>query len=221
MDHIGSRLTVTSPAGFVGGASPATIITPPSASRHRSLAEAVDALRLAEREGIGVDRMVRDMLALGHPAPGIGELEGPHVRVSLVGGAPSATMMELLAALEPATTARDVDALLLLLHHCVRHAWLDVARTMSAVQRSRVDTEDAIMRLAEVRVGGDSVLIGVRGVPAEQPAAYRVSDAVRRRLTDAGLVSRASCERRRWHGPRWRSRGCGRAGGCRRRRRWP
>lgn len=45
------------------------------------------------------------------------------------------------------------------------------------------------MRLAEARTGGDSRLIGVRGVPAEQPAAYRLRDAVRRRLTDAGLVS--------------------------------
>ena len=46
------------------------------------------ALRLAEREGIGVDRMVRDMLAVGHQAPEISEESGPTVRVALIGGDP-------------------------------------------------------------------------------------------------------------------------------------
>ena len=48
-------LTVTSPGGFIGGITPANIITHPAVPRYRSLAEAMATLRLGEREGIGVD----------------------------------------------------------------------------------------------------------------------------------------------------------------------
>ena len=68
VEHVGDILTVTSPGGFIGGIGPSNIITHPSVPRYRSLAEAMAVLRLAEREGIGVDRMVSDMLAVGRPA---------------------------------------------------------------------------------------------------------------------------------------------------------
>lgn len=187
VEHIGSQLTVTSPGGFVGGVTPSNIITHPSAPRYRSLAEAVAALRLAEREGIGVDRMVRDMLALGHAAPEITELDGPYVRVSLVGGAPKAAVLDLLRTLEPATTARDVDTLLLL-HRCIRSGWVDVARAAPVLQRSSTETEAAIARLTDARVDGAPVLVAVRGVPPGFPSAHRLSDTVRDRLVAAGLM---------------------------------
>ena len=69
VEHIGDRMIVTSPGGFIGGVTVENIITHPATPRYRSLAEAVGALRLAEREGVGVDRMIRDMQAIGLPAP--------------------------------------------------------------------------------------------------------------------------------------------------------
>ena len=50
---------------------------------------------------IGVDRMVRDMLAIGRPALVIAEVDGPHVRVVLLGGDPDAAVIDLVAALTP------------------------------------------------------------------------------------------------------------------------
>jgi ATP-dependent DNA helicase RecG len=116
VEHIGDMLTVTSPGGFIGGITPTNIITHPAVPRYRSLAEAMAALRLGEREGIGVDRMVRDMLAVGRPEPEISEIAGPYVRVSLVGGDPDPEIVEFLASLEPTTVASDIDALLLIDH---------------------------------------------------------------------------------------------------------
>ena len=71
MEHVGETLTVTSPGGFVGGISPSNIISHPAVPRYRCLAEVVAALGIAERQGIGVARMTRDMLALGRPRPHI------------------------------------------------------------------------------------------------------------------------------------------------------
>lgn len=186
IEHIGSRATITSPGGFMGGVGPSNIITHPSAPRYRSLAEAVASLRLAEREGVGVDRMVRDMLALGHGAPEITEIDGPYVRVSLSGGPPSLPIVSLLAALEPPETARDVD-MLLLLHHLLQHGWVDVAGIAPVLQRTRSETEAAIRRLTAARAAEDSIIVPVRGVPPGQPSAYRFSDALRERLAKDGI----------------------------------
>ena len=121
IEHVGDTLTVTSSGGFVGGVTPDNIITHPAVPRYRNLSEAMAALGLAEREGIGVDRMVRDMLAIGRPAPVISEIDGPHVRVVLLGGDPDAAVIDLVAALIPAR-AGNVESLLLIAH-MTRRGW--------------------------------------------------------------------------------------------------
>lgn len=181
VEHIGDRVTVTSPGGFLGGIGPSNIITHPSVPRYRSLAEAVAALRLAEREGIGVDRMVVDMLALGHPEPHIEEVPGPGVRVGLVGGNPDERLVSLLASITPVTTARDVEALLLI-NHLIQHGWVDVERAAPVLQRSPIEAKTAIDRLAEARVDASPILSQIRGVPAGAADAHRLSDPVRERL---------------------------------------
>ncbi|ODT02998.1 MAG: hypothetical protein ABS52_11200 [Gemmatimonadetes bacterium SCN 70-22] len=54
VEHIGDRVTVTSPEGFVGGTQTGNIITHPSAPRYASLAHALSKLRLAERSRWGI-----------------------------------------------------------------------------------------------------------------------------------------------------------------------
>jgi ATP-dependent DNA helicase RecG len=178
VEHVGDTVTVTSPGGFIGGIAPSNIITHPSAPRYRSLAEAVATLRLAEREGVGIDRMVRDMLARGHAEPAIAEIPGPYVRVTLVGGDPDSVVMAFLASLAPPTAGRDVD-MLLLLHHLIRRGWVDVRAAAPVLQRSPLETDAAITRLAAARGHGVPVIVPVQGVPAGQPPAYRLSDPVR------------------------------------------
>ena len=182
VEHIGDSVTVTSPGGFIGGIAPSNIITHPSAPRYRSLAEAVATLRLAEREGIGIDRMVRDMLARGHAEPAIAEIAGPYVRVTLLGGNPDQLVVGLLASLDPPAAARDVDTLLVL-HHLIRYGWVDVRRAAPVLQRSRLETDAAITRLAAVRSNGEPVVVPVQGVPAGEPPAYRLGDQAREELS--------------------------------------
>jgi len=183
VEHVGDVLTVTSPGGFIGGITPSNIITHPAVPRYRSLAEAMANLRLAEREGIGVDRMVRDMLAIGRPEPEISEITGPYVRVGLVGGEPDAQVVEFLSAIRPPVVTKDVDALLLI-DHLSRHGWVDVNAAAPILQRPVVETEAAIRRLVVAQINDDPVVVPIKGIPVGQLVAYRLSDAAQTRLAD-------------------------------------
>jgi ATP-dependent DNA helicase RecG len=174
VEHVGDTLTVTSPGGFIGGIAPSNIITHPAVARYKSLAEALATLRLAEREGIGIDRMVRDMLALGHAAPEITEVAGPYVRVGLIGGDPDASFLNLLAELQPNSVRADVDALLLL-RHLIVNGWIDAASAAPIVQRPSGESEASLNRLASVRLGTEPLMTPVDGVPAGSLPAWRPS----------------------------------------------
>ncbi|PZF79577.1 ATP-binding protein [Jiangella anatolica] len=175
VEHVGDTLTVTSPGGFIAGITPENIITHPSAPRYQSLAEAAASLRLAEREGIGVDRMVASMLALGHERPDISELPGPYVRAVLLGGPPDQIWTGFLAGISPSTVARDVDLLLMLDHLC-GHGWIDSRQAAPLIQRGEAEAEAAIGRLAEAIFFEYRIVAEVAGVPAGEPTAWRLSD---------------------------------------------
>ncbi len=183
VEHVGDVLTVTSPGGFIGGIGPSNIITHPSVPRYRALAEAMAALRLAEREGVGVDRMVSDMLAVGRPAPEISEIEGPYVRVGLMGGDPDLQMVNFLAAVQPSAIAADTDALLMINRLC-QNGWVDATVAGPLLQRPTGEVAVALDRLVRASVEGHPVVTELAGVPAGQDRAWRLSDASRGRLAD-------------------------------------
>lgn len=174
VEHIGDTLTVTSPGGFIGGIAPSNILTHPAVARYRSLAEALATLRLAEREGIGIDRMVRDMLALGHSAPEITEVPGPYVRVGLIGGDPDARFLDLLADLQPNAVRADVDALLLV-RHLIMNGWIDVESAAPIVQRPSGESEASLNRLASVHLKSETLMRPVEGLPSGSLPAWRPS----------------------------------------------
>ena len=184
VEHVGDSLTVTSPGGFLGGVTPDNIITHPAVPRYRNLAEAMASLGLAEREGIGVDRMVRDMLAIGRPAPVITEVDGPYVRVALLGGAPDTAVVDLVAGLTPPRAA-SVDSLLLI-EHLTRSGWVDAESATQLLQRSSAEeTDEAIRRLSDAyadAAGSVPVISPLQGIPPHHADAFRLSDAVRSRL---------------------------------------
>ncbi|KAA0232233.1 MAG: hypothetical protein JJLCMIEE_02805 [Acidimicrobiales bacterium] len=195
IEHIGDTLIVTSPGGFIGGIDPSNIITHPAVPRYRSLAEAMAALRLAEREGIGIDRMVRDMLSVGHQGPEITEVAGPYVRVALIGGDPDQEILALIAAAQPPEVASDVDALLVI-EHLSLHGWIDVDRAAPVLQRPPAETAAALARIAEMRVNGDPLITPLDGVPAGHPPAYRLSDPAQAILATRTAASRVPDRRR-------------------------
>ena len=181
VEHVGDHLTVTSPGGFIGGVEPANIITHPATPRYRNLAEAMSALGLAEREGIGVDRMITDMLSLGQPPPEFYEIPGPYVRVVLIGGNPDPAVIGYIDAVEPQALRTDVD-LLLLLNQLTRRAFADARSMAPVLQRSTAETGAALSRVDAARSSGQPIISLVRGTPRGHPPAYRLSDHGREML---------------------------------------
>lgn len=183
VEHIGDRLTVTSPGGFPPEISAENIITHPPRPRYRSLAKAMATLGLAEEEGIGVDRMVIEMLAVGHDRPEFQETEGPAVKTILFGGDPDPGMLDLLSSLEPPEMSREVD-LLLVLDHLVARGWVDTSQAASATQRNTREAQDSLDRIRAVTVAGGPLIVPVAGSPPEPSQAYRMSDQSKALLED-------------------------------------
>ena len=183
VEHIDDMLIVSSPGGFIGGINAENIITHPPKPRYRSLARAMAALGLGEREGIGIDRMVSAMLASGLPKPVIVEIKGPYVRVTLFGGDPDRETIEFLGSLEPPALAGDLEILMLLDVLC-RHGWVDAPTAAPALQRRASEMDERLDRLLRLRMNGKPIVVPVKGIPSSASRAYRLSAAARGRLAN-------------------------------------
>ncbi len=180
VEHIGDRLIVTSPGGFIGDVSPTNIITHPPEPRYRSLAEAMAKLHLAERQGIGVDRMTVDMLAYGRPAPVFSEINGPYVRVSLDGGDPDKEVVRFVSGM-PRIHQSNVE-MMLTIEHLTRKGWADASSVAPTLQRSPTESVAALERVSAITSNGEPAITAVAGVPSNLKRAYRLSDHSRRLL---------------------------------------
>jgi len=188
VEHDGSTLVVTSPGSFIGGITPENIMTHPSQPRNRLLAELVAALRVAEREGIGVDRMVREMVRLGHAPPAIEEVDGPRVRAALVGDLVDNGWMALLTGLTPESLRNDLNALLLL-RRLVDHWWVDAETAAPLLQRTSLVVEAAIAGVPAAHVDGRPLIAEVVGVPDHAPPAWHLTPAAVEALAAADRES--------------------------------
>lgn len=188
VEHIENTLIVTSPGGFPAPITSSNIITHPSVPRHRSLAEAMASMGIAEREGVGVDRMVASMLLLGHYPPEISEIAGPSVRVGLFGGKPDEAVLDFYSRIEPRVQLSDVD-LVLIVEELFKKTFIDAESAAPLLQRPVVETHRVLERCAQSTLGS-SVRTGVietsspviveidRTAVISEPA-YRLSDAAR------------------------------------------
>lgn len=164
VEHIGRTLRVTSPGGFVGGVNSSNILTHPSTSRNTSLAQLLADLRIAEREGVGVDRMTGDMIRVGHEPPTIMEIDGPFVRATLLGDAIDIPWTRWLSLLSPAHSAHDVNALLIL-QHLKAKGWVDTERAAKIIQAPESEAITFLKTLSKVELNGHPVVERVHGAP--------------------------------------------------------
>ena len=171
IEHVRASLTVTSPGGFIGGVNSTNIITHPSAPRNRALAELFARLRVAEREGIGVDRMVKEMLRLGRPAPTIEEMPGPSVKAVLAGGLIDYAWVEFLELLTPGYTGNDLYALVLLTE-LSKNRWFDIATATELLQLNETEARSAVESLMAVRFQEEPVIALVDGIPPDSASAW-------------------------------------------------
>jgi len=183
VEPIGRTLAVSSPGGFIGGVTSANIITHPSQARNRSLADLFTTLRIAERQGVGVDRMVRDMIALGYPPPAISEIPGPYGRVALVGDSLDEAWIRLLRRLSPGD-ARGSLTVLVLLRRLVDAGWFDVSVSAPLLQLDETETTASIRAFLEVTIDGEPLAEPVAGTPAQGPPAWTLSSRARAALAE-------------------------------------
>ncbi|MGL5830402.1 MAG: ATP-binding protein [Angustibacter sp.] len=177
IEHISTNLTVTSPGGFPEGVTSDNILTHPSTSRNRSLVDLFARLRIAERQGIGIDMITREMLRLGHSRPEIEEVHQLYVRASLIGGPPRQDWILWLNHVTPPEIPGDVFALLLL-DHLFHQWWVDAASAAKVLQVSPAQAERALAQLAHARWRQQPV-IDLIGTPLGSTPAYRLNPASR------------------------------------------
>jgi ATP-dependent DNA helicase RecG len=150
IEHSPERLIITSPGGLVTGVTPENILTHPSTPRHRVLLEAVARCQLAERTGQGIDRAYREMLRVGKEPPEIEDLE-MRVRAVLAGGIGNDDFVRFVSEL-PEALSRDVEVLICLTLFRSKQR-LDAHVVARSVQRSPVEAQEILGRLADDRIG--------------------------------------------------------------------
>jgi ATP-dependent DNA helicase RecG len=175
VEFIGTQLVVSSPGGFPPGINADNIISERSHPRNAALTNVFRSLRLAEQEGVGVDRMFRDMVSVGHDTPVFAD-RGGRVRCVLAGGEPSAPVVELMASL-PNEAQDDVD-LALILHTLMQRANVSADELTFTLQKLPQEAADALQRGEKL-----GLLRKTFGSTRAKPR-YRLSDSARYQLRE-------------------------------------
>lgn len=183
VEHIGYELRVTSPGGFVRGITTENIITHPSLPRYRTLMNAVRQLGLVEQEGVGVDRMVSDLIRIGSGPPLIELTDDPSVRVVLSGRPTHEDRYRFFLGLQPRSAFDDVDASLLVWRASRPDTpFLTGISCAPLLQRKRIDAENAIRRVAEYEMASGQSLLTTIATPEGTPPAWLLSRAAHNAL---------------------------------------
>jgi len=195
VEHVGDLLVVESPGGFPAGVSNLNVLTAQRA-RNRVLADALRTLRLAERQGVGVDRMYRDMVRLGHEPPAITEVAGPQVRCSIVGGPPEPRMLELWSEVARENAIRtDLDVDVALIVHRLRqqHA-VSMAEVAEILQKPELEAVAAMRRASELLFRQQPLVVPTSRTERYRQPDIRFGDSVRALFGSALPYHRVSLE---------------------------
>ncbi|MGH8964830.1 MAG: ATP-binding protein, partial [Actinomycetes bacterium] len=183
VEHIGGTLRVTSPGGFAPGIRPDNIITHPSKSRNGAFTRLLAAVRVAEQQGIGVDRMVGDMLRLGLPEPDISEHDGPDVVTTMVGQTVRESWMRWLRLFDDPDVAEDLR-LLMIADSLASRGWIDPQVAARRLQVRPVEASDSLNRFADIGFEGRPAVRSIEGTPTGSDIALALEPHVVHRLAE-------------------------------------
>ena len=195
VEHIGDLLVVESPGGFPAGVTDANVLTAQRA-RNRVLADALRVLHLAERQGVGIDRMYRDMVRLGHEPPAIAQVVGPKVRCSIVGGPPDGKTLALWSETAAANDTRpelDVDVALIV-HRLRQRPAVSVSEVSELLQKPELEAAAAMRRAGELRFRAQPLVVPTARTARYRYPEIRFGDAVRELFGTALPYHRVSIE---------------------------
>jgi ATP-dependent DNA helicase RecG len=142
----GSVVDVVSPGGFPFGVTAANVLAHPSRPTNPALAHALQILQVAERQGVGVDLMFREMVQLGHQPPEITEI-GANVSCRVAGGKANARLVEIFDELPP-ELQNDVE-ISLAVHLLQRGGTAAAGDLADLIQRSAVVARSAFDRATD------------------------------------------------------------------------
>lgn len=180
-----ASLTVVNPGGFVGGVNAENALTTRYA-RSPALADLFRALGLVEKQGLGVDRMVRELVSLGHRPPRLSETPGPRVRVRLSGGSPVVPVLTLTARVQPAVRRRDVR-IALICYALLHEPYVTPTLLAPVLQRDADEVQEALLAAADCRVDGEPLVVMYKDVWLLSPSAI---DVVERADPGGGQLAR-------------------------------
>jgi ATP-dependent DNA helicase RecG len=129
---------------LVQGVTVDNLLTTSSRPRNAQLTSAVRTLGLAEEAGVGIDRMYREMVRVGHNPP-VFEETPDQVRVTLIGGAPNTHLTRHVATLPPSETD-DADAMLILFTLLTRRV-IAAAQLSPLLQKGQAEVDYVLRRL--------------------------------------------------------------------------
>lgn len=151
-----SCLEVVSPGGFAGGVDSQSVLSS-RYSRNPAVADLARALGLVERQGVGVDRMYREMAVLGHRPPSIQERPGPEIRTRLVGGEPLTAVMAVVELIEPASRQRDVRVALTV-HSLLKDGFVTATSLAILLQVPQEEASEALEVVQACRLEGQQLI---------------------------------------------------------------
>lgn len=155
------ELTVRSPGGFPGSITATTILSNREA-RYPALADLFRAVGLVEKQGVGVDRMYRDMIIIGHRPPDIREV-GQSVECTVRGGEPVFPVLNCVRAIVPRERQNDFR-LALILHHLLHHPFVTVTGVAQLLQDSEIAAQAALETARQTMVKGQPLIRGYKDV---------------------------------------------------------
>ena len=191
--QLDASLTVVSPGGFVGGVGADNALTNRYA-RSPALADLFRALHLVEKQGLGVDRMVRELVSVGHRPVRLEQRAGPRIRARMTGGQPVVPVLALVRRVEPAVRRRDVRVALIV-HTLFSEPYVTPSLLGPVLQRGPEEISDALLSAADCRVDGQPLIVAYKDVWQFSEAALdvvRAADAAQPTLARRGLLSYVS-----------------------------
>lgn len=180
VSHVVDRLEVVSPGGFPPGVRTTNLLTTPSRPRNPALAEAMRTLRLAEREAVGIDRMFREMILIGHEPP-VFSVDEQGVRCVLLGGEPVEPVLALTGRLSR-SARQDVD-LAIVLNQLFDHAQVSPETLAVPLQRPVEEARAALRSATAQRLEDDEAPVVVEA-RTSLPEGCRLGDRARRLLAE-------------------------------------
>lgn len=190
--ELDSTMIVRSPGGFPPNINSGNVLSN-RAARYPALADLYRAIRLVDKQGVGVDRMYQSMIAIGHRPPTIEEVAGPFVETTLVGGKPVIPVLELMSKIVPLGRQRDYR-IAIILYLLFRRPFVTVDTVakglqsgndaaISALEASLQTTVDGLPLITEHNgswILGESARAILKQTPTSvtRPASYLSTDPV-------------------------------------------